>query len=343
MDGRTGGVQPGVLLFNPQDHLGRWPQSGNFSAYKTSIVGRHTRAVVLAAWDAASESGFSLTAVPNTRRGMATLPYDMAELLVRLEAHTMGRHGVTAAAPLYFAVQGCVVAASAVDRAAVNGTSGNELCSTPTQCKPAVRCHGPANTATTELRDGGALFHANLLAHASEWTSLFQSGGSAGSTPGPGAGGLQIALNYDPSEGSRLVDMGRATIASAMSTFIGERPNYGDGANYWSVAAADRGALPLESLSLNGALLLWGLDDVAAARIEYYLQHYVRSTNGLTPKSSVGANTTAGPPGSIDLKHWNDACVFADSYVRQLRHYFQAGSHAIFKLCNTPHAPRAVI
>ena len=138
----TGGVQPGVLLFNPQDHLGRWPQSGNFSAYKTSIVGRHTRAVVLAAWDAASESGFSLTAVPNTRRGMATLPYDMAELLVRLEAHTMGRHGVTAAAPLYFAVQGCVVAASAVDRAAVNGTSGNELCSTPTQCKPAVRCHG---------------------------------------------------------------------------------------------------------------------------------------------------------------------------------------------------------
>ena len=32
----------------------------------------------------------------------------------------------------------------------------------------------------------------------------------------------------------------------------------------------------------------------------------------LTPTGTI---TTAGPPGSIDLKHWNDACVFADSYA----------------------------
>eukprot|EP01046_Picozoa_sp_COSAG06_P042560 COSAG06_NODE_5439_length_3481_cov_6.214666_4_plen_72_part_00 len=61
-----------------------------------------------------------------------------------------------------------------------------------------------------------------------------------------------------------------------------------------SVAAADRGALPLESFSLNHALLLWGLTSPAAARVEYYLNHYVRGANGLTPKNSSGTNTTAG-------------------------------------------------
>lgn len=79
--------------------------------------------------------------------------------------------------------------------------------------------------------------------------------------------------------------------------------------------AADRGSYPLVSFALNHALLLWGISDPVAPRIEYYLQHYVRGANGLTPQRTVGANTTAGAPGSIDLKHWNDACVFGDSYA----------------------------
>ena len=177
-----------------------------------------------------------------------------------------------AVAARYFTVRGCVTIGSAVDRAAVNGTSGKELCTTPTQCKPAVRCRNPANTATAELHDGGALFHANLLAHASAWSALFEGDGSAGS------GGMQADLRYDQSEGTRLVDMGRATIASAMSTYLGLRSNYGDGANYWGVAATDRGAYPFPSFALDNALLLWGLGDMACARIEYYIQHYVRYT-----------------------------------------------------------------
>ena len=36
----TGGQEPGVLLFNPQDHTSWWPETGNFSEYKTSLVGR---------------------------------------------------------------------------------------------------------------------------------------------------------------------------------------------------------------------------------------------------------------------------------------------------------------
>jgi hypothetical protein len=73
--------------------------------------------------------------------------------------------------------------------------------------------------------------------------------------------------------------------------------------------------LPLESFSLDRALLLWGLESPAAARVEYYLSHYVRGPNGLTPQNSSGANTSKGVPGSIDLKHWRDTCAFADSYA----------------------------
>ena len=53
--------------------------------------------------------------------------------------------------------------------------------------------------------------------------------------------------------------------------------------------------------------------DEAGVRIEYYLLHYVRAANGMVPELQVDTNSSAGPPGSIDLKHWNDECTFADS------------------------------
>jgi hypothetical protein len=36
--------------------------------------------VALAAWDVAAQRGFSLTAVPNTQRGIATQPYDVRNI-----------------------------------------------------------------------------------------------------------------------------------------------------------------------------------------------------------------------------------------------------------------------
>jgi hypothetical protein len=44
-------------------------------------------------------------------------------------------------------------------------------------------------------------------------------------------------------------------ISAGLSTFIGLRPNYGDGSVYWSVNSDDHGALPLESFALNHALV----------------------------------------------------------------------------------------
>ena len=69
-------------------------------------------------------------------------------------------------------------------------------------------------------------------------------------------------------------------MAAAMTTWIGLRPNYGDGTNYWSVNSKDRGSLPLESYALDHSLLLWGFVDAAADRIEWYLQNYVRDSSG---------------------------------------------------------------
>ena len=194
----TGGEEPGVLLFDPREHLNRWPSQGWFSDYKTSMLGRFTRAVALAAWDTNEQVGFALTAVPNTRRGIQTEPYDEAELLLRLEQS----NGTAVAPPRFFAVRGCVIVGSAVDRAAVNGTTGDRLCSTPTQCKPAVRCRSPADTATTELHDGGGLFHANVLDHGSEWADLFERTASTGSKAAAGeAAPMQVELRYG-SEGA---------------------------------------------------------------------------------------------------------------------------------------------
>jgi hypothetical protein len=391
-------IQPGVLLFDPKRYVGWWPAAGsNFSDTKTSVVGRYTRALTVTAWDVTAQRGFSLVVVPNTDRGIRTQPYSTAELLVRLEeasppmapTSTNAYDGGTASrfappklqrsAPLprYFAVQGCVIAGSAVDNATTtattkDGSNRSVICARAGYCKPVVRCQGKAAAdAVVELTDGGALFHAHLLVHGTRWVELFEGEGggyslgrghndnskgssssatahgvasSSASTTGDGRketgkepdietgigarstsvrrGGrnssssrtaLLVSLRYAPGEAARLVDMARGTMAAALTTFLGARPNYGDGGTYWSVAEADRGALPLESFALDHALLLWGLPDQAGTRVEFYLRHYVRAANGMVPEREVSTNASAGPPGSIDLKHWNDECVFADS------------------------------
>jgi hypothetical protein len=345
-------LQPGVLLFDPKQFVSWWPSAGgNFSETKTSIVGRYTRAITVAAWDVPAQRGFSVVVVPNTRRGINTRPYDTAELLVRLEESPRTRAGASPP-PRYFSVEGCVTAGSAVDNATTNTTHGGTLgllCIRPGYCKPVVRCQPEGSAdAVVELDDGGALFHAHMLAHASQWTELFDgvvNNGAriAGTSTGDNAprgitntssrisrsssnsrgaipaalpsrrAALSVSLRYAPNEAARLVDMARGTLVAAMTTFLGPRPNYGDGATYWSVSLADRGALPLESYALNHGLLLWGLVDEAGVRIEYYLRHYVRAANGMVPELQVDTNSSAGPPGSIDLKHWNDECTFADS------------------------------
>lgn len=270
----TEGKEAGVLLFDPRLYVDWWPTT-NFSEYKTSLINRYSRAIVVAAWDTTARRGFSFEAVPDVHRGIETNPYDESVLLVRL---------VSAEVPAtarYFAVRGCV-------------TKGSPVTGNPNMCD------GPP---VQELADDGGRFHANLIAYCGQWAEFHQGGGT------------QVQLGYDASEAARIVDMARGTVTDAMTTFVGNRPNYGSGTNYWSVSQKDRGSLPLESYALDHALLLWGHTAAAADRIGYYFQHYVRGPSGNTPEPLPDAPGKPGLPGSIDLKHWDGNCGFADSYA----------------------------
>ena len=46
----------------------------------------------------------------------------------------------------------------------------------------------------------------------------------------------------------------------------------------------------------------------AAARVEFYLQVYVRNSTGFTPSPQPEMSPSEGPPGSMDLMHWKDSC-----------------------------------
>ena len=85
----------------------------------------------------------------------------------------------------------------------------------------------------------------------------------------------------------------------------------------WSVSQKDRGSLPLESYALDHSLLLWGHTDSGAENIAFYWEHYVRDTTGFPPTPLNGVNSTAGQPGSLDLKHWSSGCAddFSDSFA----------------------------
>ena len=125
----------------------------------------------MAAYDVPSGHGFSFLAVPNTRRGIDTNPYDRSELLVRLVEWNSTAVGsaLPSAAPQYFSV------------------------TSPDAAPPG----GPWEaTVPRRLTDGGMLY-ANLIEHLDSWDTFF-------------AGGMQVELAYNRSEGARLVDMSRS-------------------------------------------------------------------------------------------------------------------------------------
>eukprot|EP01059_Diplonema_ambulator_P033914 TRINITY_DN7346_c0_g1_i1.p1 TRINITY_DN7346_c0_g1~~TRINITY_DN7346_c0_g1_i1.p1 ORF type:complete len:887 (+),score=334.46 TRINITY_DN7346_c0_g1_i1:45-2663(+) len=122
-------------------------------------------------------------------------------------------------------------------------------------------------------------------------------------------GVMDVALPYS-TEGQRLVDMSKAMILACASVWEKLYPNYGDGNNYWSITDDDRGALPLQTFSLDNAMLNWGMAQAAADRVAFYFNQFIRGSDGNTPPPY----NSSGAPGSIDFKHWEDACPdrFAD-------------------------------
>jgi hypothetical protein len=70
-----------------------------------------------------------------------------------------------------------------------------------------------------QVADPG-LFYGELL--RAEQASPFRPGLE-------GQGSMQVKLNYGP-EGQRIVDMAHTAVGDTLATFVGDFPNYGDGA-----------------------------------------------------------------------------------------------------------------
>ena len=84
-----------------------WPET-NFSEMKSAMIGRVSRAVAVGVWDASLRRGFSLLAAPSPQRGIATQPYDRAELVLRLVAQDGDKRNASAT-PQYFAAEACSI------------------------------------------------------------------------------------------------------------------------------------------------------------------------------------------------------------------------------------------
>lgn len=323
------GEEVGLLVFDPRNYTRFWPRH-NFTDYKTALLGRYARAVSVAAWDTAAASGFVLTATPSTTRGIQTLPFDPAELLIRLEdfssngnAGNVDRsnsssssrrsgggggsdNGGSGVQPQYFGVLSCTISkpqallSAGTHTHSIRHAAADAGAYPPANTKlpPQAFCSGVHVKNQLRVTEP-AEFFAELLLHITKWTTFHQYDSSeppAAAAAAVPTASLPLHLKLDDdagatppsSEGARLVDMARAVITSSMTEWVGLRPDYGDGTNYWSVSQKDRGSLPLESYALNRGLLLWGHTVEVAERVQWYLETYVENPPTINPSRPQG-------------------------------------------------------
>ena len=76
-------------------------------------------------------------------------------------------------------------------------------------------------------------------------------------------------------DGARQRDMTRFAIFSSLSNFIFNQSNYGFGGTYWSVAREDNGSLPLNVLSVDEAMLNFGMCGMSVNHLDYYVRNYI--------------------------------------------------------------------
>ena len=78
-----------------------------------------------------------------------------------------------------------------------------------------------------------------------------------------------------PGADRRQADMAHAALLATANNFVGNQPNYGFGATYWSYGREDNGSLPLDMLSVDDALVSFGMCETALAHIAFYLDNYI--------------------------------------------------------------------
>ena len=116
------------------------------------------------------------------------------------------------------------------------------------------------NDTTKELplHSGAASFYQSLLAVYEKDAALLS--------------GMQVQL---PDSDRRQVDMAHAALLATTNNFVGNQPNYGFGATYWSYGREDNGSLPLDLIPIDNALMAWGVCDTAIDHIGFWLDNYI--------------------------------------------------------------------
>lgn len=98
-------------------------------------------------------------------------------------------------------------------------------------------------------------------------------------------------------EGQRQRDQALSGMLLASNNYVGNQSNYGNGQIYWSYGRQDNGSLALIPITVEDALLDYGLCDTARGHIGYYFDYYLtadgeikypQNTNWKTWVDSVG-------------------------------------------------------
>lgn len=138
-----------------------------------------------------------------------------------------------------------------------------------------LRCNAAPCPSTS------ARFYSAVLNHGQHWEAQFKKG-------------MDVTLPFSE---RRQVDMAKGVLVASSTVWIGDEPNYGTGGDYWRSSPPRRammdtsgiaGSLPLTSLSLDTALLQWGLTESALDKVGFYVDTFVF------------------PNGTIDMGHWKD-------------------------------------
>ena len=78
-----------------------------------------------------------------------------------------------------------------------------------------------------------------------------------------------------PDSDRRQLDMAHAALLATTNNFVGNQPNYGFGATYWSYGREDNGSLPLDLIPIDNALMSWGVCDTAIDHLGFWLDNYI--------------------------------------------------------------------
>lgn len=220
----------------------------NFSDMVTGMLGGYLRVAAVGAFDRATRRGFEMTA-------LGPIAADNDTILVALRNATGSE-----VADLY------------------NEETPRPEISTSTYSYYSVsldRRHPPNSTLVAP-----SVFWSAVVDHAVRWQRVF-------------APAMKVTLPYSD---RRQVDMAKGVLVATSTVFFGDRPNYGTDV-YWfggppAASMMDTSgipdSLPLTSLSMDTALLQWGVFDSALSKVGFYFDTFIF------------------PNGTADMGHWKD-------------------------------------